>query len=901
MKILHLFWVPFLLFSFSAISQPICGFDDIQKDLLKKDPAYAKRMVDNDLQIQEYIKNHPISSYRTAAALYTIPVVVHVMHTGGAIGTIYNPSDAQIKGAIDYLNSIYNGTNATLSGGVGDIQIQFALAQRDPNCNPTNGIDRVDVSSNSAYVTSGVNRSSTGGITDATLKNLARWNTASYYNIWVVNKIDSKDGTSGQFVAGYAYFPGASSTSDGTVMLATQMKTGAKTLPHEIGHALNLYHVFEGSSSSTVCPTNTPCNINGDRVCDTDPISYNYNSSTGAIDFSCRTGTNSCTGTVYSINTESNFMNYTNCYTLFTEGQKSRMLAAMSLSSRASLATSSGAIPTYLSPNCTPKINFELSTDVITEKTTSVISCRKYTDYVYKVTIGSYPSANTNVKIVATGTAKPISDFELLDSILNFETGKIDTINFTLRVYDDASYEATEKIILNLQINNNGGNAVLGDSKPTLTITLNDNDDTLPPSLQRILTSTLGVQSTTYESIFYNTASSRSQLILTAAELKAAGVKPGQISAIAFNVTTKNTTQAIIGFSVIGTNSTAVAVPGFITGAPTLYTGNYTTVSGWNTITFDNKLTWDGTSNLLFQFCHGTIASPTGTKDQIAYIPSTGKEAYFSSTGACSGSVSYNYFNTIKPQCRLTYIVPETNIETTVVLSKEEYIAPNDDIYFYSPNNKLIARIENLSVNEYGCTTVGIDRAGTSAQPFWIDSTKYYLADKTFKINTTNVFNNNDYRLTLYYTRNEINGWASTTGRNIDGCEMIQTDSSINNVTPTNINGAGLVNVYAAEKDSIAGIKIITQEIASPFSSYGIGQLIDITYTFIGNGNWSDPANWQNGIVPPLILPAGSRIIINPVNGGECYLNVSQTLNKGSLFSILPNKKLRLSDYLLIE
>ncbi len=58
-------------------------------------------------------------------------------------------------------------------------------------------------------------------------------------------------------------------------MLATQMETGEKTLPHEIGHALKLYHPFEDSDDNTECPANANCATQGDLVCDTDPIFHN--------------------------------------------------------------------------------------------------------------------------------------------------------------------------------------------------------------------------------------------------------------------------------------------------------------------------------------------------------------------------------------------------------------------------------------------------------------------------------------------------------------------------------------------------------------------------------------------------------------------------------------------------
>ena len=319
---------------------------------MDNDPTYRKTVIANEARLQEIIRTQEAARVKekglrpstAQAALYTIPVVVHVIHTGGAIGTIYNPTDAQIISTINYLNQVYNGTYPG-TAGAGDLQIQFALATRDPNCNATTGIDRMDGTSITGYAAAGVNSSTAGGATELSVKDADRWDPASYYNIWVVNKIDGKDGTSGQFVAGFAYLAGGSAQYDGTIMLATQMAPGAKTLPHEIGHALALYHPFEGSSDAATCPANASCNTDGDMVCDTDPITFNQTG--GIVDFTCRSGTNPCTSTPYTSSTESNYMNYTSCYTLFTNGQKARMQAAMSLWDRITLVNSWGATSAY--------------------------------------------------------------------------------------------------------------------------------------------------------------------------------------------------------------------------------------------------------------------------------------------------------------------------------------------------------------------------------------------------------------------------------------------------------------------------------------------------------------------------------------------------------------------------
>ena len=54
------------------------------------------------------------------------------------------------------------------------------------------------------------------------------------------------------------------------------------------------------------------------------------------------------------------------------------------------------------------------------------------------------------------------------------------------------------------------------------------------------------------------------------------------------------------------------------------------------------------------------------------------------------------------------------------------------------------------------------------------------------------------------------------------------------------------------------------------------------TYTFTGNGNWDNAANWNNGNMPPSPLPATNSIIINHAVGGQCVLNVQQTIDSGA-------------------
>lgn len=77
------------------------------------------------------------------------------------------------------------------------------------------------------------------------------------------------------------------------------------------------------------------------------------------------------------------------------------------------------------------------------------------------------------------------------------------------------------------------------------------------------------------------------------------------------------------------------------------------------------------------------------------------------------------------------------------------------------------------------------------------------------------------------------------------------------------------------------------------FSTVTIAQVNNcVTYSFTGNGNYNDAGNWENGLMPPTILPAGSTIVINPVGTGECILNVSQQIGAGAHFMVMPGKRL---------
>ncbi|PIQ14770.1 MAG: hypothetical protein COW67_12010, partial [Flavobacteriales bacterium CG18_big_fil_WC_8_21_14_2_50_32_9] len=333
----------------SSSSEP-CGFDQIHQTLLNSNSDYRQRTDD----FNNFMKTYKVSK---AGATYVVPVVVHVMHKGEAVGSGSNISEADINQGILQLNERFRKVAGSLGDGNGvDVDIEFALAIRDPSGNCTNGIVRVDMTSSSAYMNFGVKLQGSQGISDATLKATSRWNTLNYYNVYLVSEID--DNECGFGIQGYAYFASAHGQSyDGMVQLGCKFaQSGNTTLTHELGHAMNLYHTFEGDNNGTQCPTNTSCSTQGDRCCDIPPHIRSASN--------CVTGTNSCDGGSSKELFIHNYMDYSSdaCQSEFTTNQKARANAAISVT-RASYLAANGNMS--LVPPSTAGVDFSVSSSVV--------------------------------------------------------------------------------------------------------------------------------------------------------------------------------------------------------------------------------------------------------------------------------------------------------------------------------------------------------------------------------------------------------------------------------------------------------------------------------------------------------------------------------------------------------
>jgi hypothetical protein len=318
-----------------------CGSATVNERLLQQDSAFKKSLELYEQKTLKYVKEQQaLGPFTKKATVYSIPVVVHVIHLGEPIGTGTNISDAQITSAIDGINKRWRNL---IGNGSTDMEVEFCLAGIDPNGMATTGINRVNGTVVSNYSNGGIDLGgcSTSG-DEIAIKNLSKWPNTDYYNIWIV-----KDICHGA-AAGYAYYPGASASVDGAVVTYNYFVYNQTAAAHEMGHGFGLYHTFQGAGTTT-CPTNTSCASDGDKCCDTPPHKQD----------DCLS-TNPCSGTGVWNNSMYNWMSYCGydwpnqtSYGRFTDNQKSRVISSIVTGSRSSL-TSSGKCVSVPPTTCAP-------------------------------------------------------------------------------------------------------------------------------------------------------------------------------------------------------------------------------------------------------------------------------------------------------------------------------------------------------------------------------------------------------------------------------------------------------------------------------------------------------------------------------------------------------------------
>jgi Pregnancy-associated plasma protein-A len=277
-----------------------CSTDEYHTHALATDADYRAAHEASEEQTARFVANYDQTSQSRATIV--IPVVFHVVYRTAA----ENVPSAQINQQLTVLNNDF-----------ASMGVQFVKATKTPTGAATTGIERGTTSYTGAFDTNDyVKRAGYG---------LVGWNSQKYLNVWLCNL--------GGGLLGYATFPSSMATQptlDGVVCLYSSLPGGTaapynqgRTMTHEVGHWLNLYHTFQGG-----CAASTT--TGGDLVSDT-PAEK-------SAAFGCPTGRNTCSSAGNDPIT--NFMDYTDdgCMTQFSAGQKVRSSAIFATGgSRASI------------------------------------------------------------------------------------------------------------------------------------------------------------------------------------------------------------------------------------------------------------------------------------------------------------------------------------------------------------------------------------------------------------------------------------------------------------------------------------------------------------------------------------------------------------------------------------
>ena len=356
------------------------------------DPSIVHNMDAIETFTNEYIATHSMSGERLVV---TIPVVVHVVYSNST----QNISDAQIASQITILNNDFRKLNAdrtsipsVFSGVAADCEINFCMAQRTPAGASSTGIDRVSTSTTS-FLDDRVKSSSTGGAN--------AWDATKYLNIWVCNL--------GGGLLGYAQFPGGSASTDGIVIAYTafgNIGTAAspynlgRTATHEVGHWLNLRHIWGDARCGSDLVTDTPTQSTSNYGCPTFPK------------VTCSNGPN---GDMWM-----NYMDYTDdrCMYMFTTGQKTRAQSLFATGgSRVGLVSSDGCTPPSAG-GCTTPIGLAAGSITSTSATLTWTAVSGATSYniQYKLSAaGSWTTttSTTNSKALTSLVASSTYNYQI--------------------------------------------------------------------------------------------------------------------------------------------------------------------------------------------------------------------------------------------------------------------------------------------------------------------------------------------------------------------------------------------------------------------------------------------------------------------------------------------------------
>ncbi|MEO8111749.1 MAG: Calx-beta domain-containing protein [Ginsengibacter sp.] len=490
-----------------------------------------------------------------------------------------------------------------------------------------------------------------------------------------------------------------------------------------------------------------------------------------------------------------------------------------------------GLFTTTLTNTTLPTVYFEKSGTSINENGGTVDPCNPLTTVVpVKLYLSSPASAPVTVQLNTSSlsTATNNVDFSIANNSVTFPIGTTGPQTVNVTVNDDNSFEGNEYLNLAYSITGGASAATRGSIYQTFDIEILDDEVAAHDAYTNTVnsgpyTTSLGASSPLEGS----QTDKKIQYLYLASDLVSSGVRPGLINDVAFTVNSKASAAPFQGFTIkVGTTSATNLSTGFVASAfQTITSGDYNTSFGINQFTIPGGFNWNGSSNLVFEFCYDNSAVSADdilTGEGTSYVSQAKKASTVASDAGC-GYAAATLVNSYRPVLTFNQTISQTTVSAALNSTSQAKLGANDKVYYFDGSGKIIASIQNQSSFNYGCTSVTIDRAGTGTSQFVDFSASNYLMNKTFRVIPATNNPGGSYTITLYYTKAEKNGWEAATGLQWSNIQLIKTSKAISGATPMNPAGAGTVEEVIPVHGTLGMDFTLSYTFNTGFSGFGAG------------------------------------------------------------------------------
>ncbi len=437
-----------------------------------------------------------------------------------------------------------------------------------------------------------------------------------------------------------------------------------------------------------------------------------------------------------------------------------------------------------------PSLQFDTSVLIINEgeAATAILGapCDNFSETIFKFKVNSQPSKPVTIILNQTGgsavhgenadfTISPMQ-FQLSDSHME------QTI--TIRVFNDGITENEETIELNYSFSNpEGGNALAANDSQALQIKIIDDNFAPAVTSHHLLQADFNTGLPLGWSVSNSSASGQSWQLNN---------DPDIVVGSNNSLMLVNSNASAYGFQPINTSLVSAPFSGMNLSSINLsFKEFFNPYLGIND--FDEQAiveVWDGQNWY-----------PILTQNE-----STGVSGSWSNLNLRNVSIPIEYAS---PAMRIRFryeanfdfwwAIDDVNVQGESIFSAQEiissnaaqqYLGPNQTVYFKDPDsNDLIAKIENLSNHDYGCTAIVVDGEGTNSKA-WINN--YRISNKTIKVIPTNNNPNGRYEITMYYSNKDLGTFKGSEIKAIGKCE-----NGISNSNASNTSWAVITQTYA--------------------------------------------------------------------------------------------------------